>query len=185
MNKRFPVLTLLLVLCLVSAVGGCKKKQPPTTPEATPPPAPAATPPPQPEIVQVPDDTEAFAEEPIEAVPTAIEIAGMLNTIYFAFDKYDLTDDARRTLQGNSTVMKNHADHGYVIQGHCDERGTIEYNLALGQKRANAVREYLASLGVPQNRIRVVSYGEERPATQGHSESAWSKNRRAEFEAEQ
>jgi peptidoglycan-associated lipoprotein len=185
MNKRFTVLTLLLVLCLLLTVGACKKKQQPTTtpePETTPAPAPPPEPPP---VVQVPDDTEAFEEEPIEAVPSVQEVVGMLNTIFFAFDKYDLTDSARQTLQGNSRVMKNYPDYGYVIQGHCDERGTIEYNLALGQKRANAVREYLVSLGVPQNRIRVVSYGEERPAAQGHGESAWSKNRRAEFEAEQ
>lgn len=186
MRQRFPLLSVMLILCLVVTVGACKKKQADTTPddttttEAAPPP-----PPPKPEVQEVPEDTEAFKEEPIEKAPTATEIAGMLNTIYFAFDKHDLTDDARRTLQANSQVMKSHGDFSFVIQGHCDERGTIEYNLALGQKRADAVREYLVTLGVPAGKLRVVSYGEERPAAQGGSESAWSRNRRAEFEAEQ
>jgi peptidoglycan-associated lipoprotein len=77
--------------------------------------------------------------------------------------------------------MRENGDASVLIQGHCDERGTVEYNLALGEKRAKAARDYLVDLGISADRIRTISYGEERPANPGHDESAWSQNRRAEF----
>jgi peptidoglycan-associated lipoprotein len=102
-------------------------------------------------------------------------------TIYFDFDKYNLRDDAKQGLKNNFEVMKERQDAKIQIEGHCDERGTVEYNLALGEKRARAAMEYLASLGISRDRMSVISYGKERPAMMGSSEEAWAKNRRAEF----
>ena len=131
--------------------------------------------------------TEGWKEEkPVveeRAEPTVAELnaMGVLKTVYFEFDKSDLTDETRALLRANADWLKQNARYSYVVEGHCDERGTIEYNLALGQRRAQAVRDYMASLGVDASRARTVSYGEERPADYGHTEAAWAKNRRAEF----
>ena len=105
-------------------------------------------------------------------------------TVYFDYDKSDLTDDTRNTIRGNADWLKQNAKWKVVIEGHTDERGTIEYNLALGQRRADAVRDYMTSLGLAATRLRTVSYGEERPAQAGTGETAWGKNRRAEFKVE-
>ncbi|MFH2056909.1 MAG: peptidoglycan-associated lipoprotein Pal, partial [bacterium] len=96
-------------------------------------------------------------------------------------DKYNLRSDAKRDLQHNVEVMQHHADWNIMIEGHCDERGTVEYNLALGEKRARSARDYLTSMGIDGNRIQIISYGKERPVDLGHDEAAWAKNRRAEF----
>jgi peptidoglycan-associated lipoprotein len=104
-----------------------------------------------------------------------------LQTIYFDFDKYALRADAREALDRNAEIMRNNPDIDIVIEGHCDERGTDEYNLALGEKRARSARDYLVRLGVDESRISIISYGEERPVALGHDEAAWAKNRRGEF----
>jgi peptidoglycan-associated lipoprotein len=104
-----------------------------------------------------------------------------LKTIYFDFDKYNLRDDARRQLDANADILRNSTDMNIVIEGHCDERGTDEYNLALGERRAQAAREYLVRLGIDAARINVISYGEERPVAPGHDEESWALNRRGEF----
>ena len=102
-------------------------------------------------------------------------------TIYFDFDKYNLRDDAKSGLKNNYEVMKERNDAHIQIEGHCDERGTVEYNLALGEKRARTAMDYLASLGIPRDRMSIISYGKERPAVMGSNEDAWARNRRAEF----
>jgi peptidoglycan-associated lipoprotein len=105
-----------------------------------------------------------------------------LTTVYFDYDRSTLTPKAADKLKGNAETIRAFPEWAYVtIQGHCDERGTEEYNLALGDRRADAVKRYLVTLGVPESRLRTVSYGELRPAVEGHDESAWSRNRRAEF----
>ena len=101
--------------------------------------------------------------------------------IHFAFDRYDLTDESKGTLQTLATFLNQAAGASMTIEGHADERGTAEYNLALGEKRAQAVKEYLVSLGVSPGRLTTVSFGEERPLDPGHNELAWSLNRRAHF----
>jgi peptidoglycan-associated lipoprotein len=139
-------------------------------------------------------ETEPFSREAVERQPvdddargTAAELnaAGVLATVYFAFDSVDLSDDARATIQANADWLQANPRFGVVVEGHCDERGTIEYNIALGDRRARTVRDYLTSLGVDAGRVRVVSYGEERPQDAGHDESAWARNRRAEFVIEE
>lgn len=107
--------------------------------------------------------------------------AVVLGTVYFDYDKYDLKPAGRDVLAENARVLRNRTEVRVEIQGHCDERGTIEYNLALGEKRARNVMDYLVSLGVNRSQLSIISYGKERPADPRHSEDAWAKNRRAEF----
>ena len=105
----------------------------------------------------------------------------LLKDIHFGFDRYDLTPKAREILAQNADLLLKHPRVQIQIEGHCDERGTIEYNLALGERRANSTRQYLLSLGVTSDRISTISYGEEMPADPRHNEDAWAKNRRAHF----
>ena len=112
-----------------------------------------------------------------------IENAGIkLNTVYFAFDSSALNDHSKATLKGNASALtSDYSGKSVVIEGHCDERGTVEYNMALGERRARASYDYLKSIGIAASRMSTVSYGKERPLDPGHNESAWSKNRRDEF----
>jgi len=106
---------------------------------------------------------------------------GPLEDIQFAYDQSDLTDQARATLERNAQWMRSHAAAKVRVEGHCDERGTVEYNLALGERRAQATRDYLVSLGVEAGRLSTVSYGKERPLDPSSTEAAFAKNRRAHF----
>lgn len=106
-----------------------------------------------------------------------------LRTVYFEFDSARLTDQAKETLRQNAKWLLEHPEIEVQVQGHCDERGTVEYNFNLGQRRADAVKKFLVDLGVSPSRIHTISYGEERPAVPGHNEEAWRWNRRAEFHA--
>ena len=102
-----------------------------------------------------------------------------LKDIHFDFDKYDIRPGDAENLKENATLLKKYANVKIQIEGHCDERGTIEYNLALGERRANNTKQYLTSLGISPDRISTISYGKERPSDPGHNEEAWAKNRRA------
>ena len=104
-----------------------------------------------------------------------------MKDVYFDFDRYDLNADARTILRGNADWLKSNPRARVEIEGHCDERGTGEYNLALGAKRAQAVREYLTSLGIDGARLSTISYGEEIPICKEQSEDCWRQNRRARF----
>ena len=104
-----------------------------------------------------------------------------LKEIYFDFDRYDLRADARAILKSNAEWLKGNPSVRIEIEGHCDERGTNEYNLALGAKRAQAAKDYLASLGIAVNRLSTISYGEEVPVCKEHNEECWQKNRRDRF----
>jgi peptidoglycan-associated lipoprotein len=133
-------------------------------PPPPPPPAPAPPPPPPP---------PPALENPIDA--------GYIQDIFFDFDKSEIRPDSREKLDKAAAWMKAHPETEFLLEGHCDERGTREYNLALGDRRANATRDYLASLGVDASKLKTISYGKERPFVEGHDESAWSKNRRTHF----
>ncbi|HUV51415.1 MAG TPA: peptidoglycan-associated lipoprotein Pal [Anaerolineae bacterium] len=102
--------------------------------------------------------------------------------IYFDFDKYNLLPVAQQILQKKAEWLRNNPDVSVIVEGHCDERGTNEYNIALGDRRAESARTYLINLGIADSRLTTVSYGEERPVDSGHNEGAWAKNRRAHFE---
>lgn len=101
--------------------------------------------------------------------------------IYFDFDSYTLSEDSKQTLQSNAAWLKANPTANIVIEGHTDERGSDVYNMALGENRARSASNYLVSLGIAAERIRLISYGEEKPAVMGEGEAVWSKNRRAEF----
>ncbi len=101
-------------------------------------------------------------------------------TVNFDFNEYYLTSEAQRSLRANAECLKQKNPAQIVIEGHCDERGSIQYNLSLGQKRAQAVRDFLVDMGIEKSKVKVISYGEERPVDYGHDEDAWAKNRRGE-----
>jgi peptidoglycan-associated lipoprotein len=106
---------------------------------------------------------------------------GPLTDIHFGYDSFELSDEARQTLQGHANWLRNNQQGRVEIEGHCDDRGTVEYNLALGAKRAAMAKSYLATLGVSGDRITTISYGEELPLCYEASESCWGRNRRAHF----
>lgn len=126
-----------------------------------------------------PVKTEAAAEPPVEAPESATTFTP--ETVYFSFDDYTLNGEAQGKLQGLAEQLKKTPNTLVQVEGHCDERGSIEYNLALGERRAQSVKNYLTQLGVEAGRLSTISYGEEKPAAEGHDEASWSKNRRAEF----
>ncbi len=107
--------------------------------------------------------------------------AANLRTVHFAFDSSDITPDVRRALDANIDILTKQRRVAVMVEGHCDERGTVEYNLALGQRRADSVRRYMVAQGINPDRIFTISYGKEKPADPRSSEEAWAKNRRAEF----
>lgn len=131
--------------------------------------------------------TETIKEEKIARVeskdiPSKVEeITDMFKDIHFDFDKYDIREDAKPILKSIADYLIKNNNHRVLIEGHCDERGTNEYNLALGDKRARAAKEYLVSLGIPSSRIDTISYGEEKPLCKEHNEDCWAKNRRDHF----
>jgi len=103
----------------------------------------------------------------------------LLKDIHFDFDRYDIRGGDEEILKENAALLKKYPKTKIQIEGHCDERGTVEYNLALGERRANNTKKYLVSLGIASDRITAISYGKEKPLDTGHSEEAWAKNRRA------
>lgn len=124
----------------------------------------------------------------VENTPMNFDVGGSdsgringLSSINFDYDRAALSADAKEKLKANAEWLKSNANTTVQIEGHCDSRGTIEYNLALGERRAQSVRSYLIGLGVPGSRLNIISYGEERPLARGDSESDWAKNRRANF----
>ena len=180
---------LLIMGALIVAVtaAGCGKKTPPVAKPAPPPPTKpggvgAPPGPPQPVSEPVPVPPEPIAEDAVGAKSLDdLNRDSPLKPVFFELDSADLSPGAQTTLQENAGVLKKYGTWQITIEGHCDERGTAEYNLALGERRANAARDYLVSLGVGANRVRTVSYGKEFPFDPGHQEGAWSKNRRAHF----
>ena len=163
----------------------CRKGQPPVarpTPPSPPPPTTATRPP----------DPPAPTKEPMPPPPLASDdVSGRslddlnrdspLQPVFYELDSSEVDDAGRTTLQANAAILKKYPTWVITIEGHCDERGTPEYNLALGERRAVAARTYLISLGLDANRLRTVSYGSEFPFDPAHQESAWSRNRRAHF----
>jgi len=115
----------------------------------------------------------------IESLNRVVQQRGFIRDAFFGYDESTLTDQAQAALSASATWLRQNSNYNLLVEGHCDERGTEQYNLALGDRRAAIVREYLITLGVEGGRIRTVSYGEERPFDEAHTESAWAQNRRA------
>jgi peptidoglycan-associated lipoprotein len=184
-SASVAVLTGLVVASLALAACAPKKPPvarplpppPPTTPEAPPPPAPPAP----------------IAEKPVVTAPPVVEDPltsrsvdelnrdSPMRVAYFDYDSAELSAEARAALDANAAIMKKYSTWTVTIEGHCDERGTAEYNLALGERRAVAAQSYVVALGIPASRVKTVSYGKEFPFDPGHDEAAWARNRRAHF----
>ncbi len=178
-----------LLLCVV-VLAGCAKRPamtaasapaPTGAAQATTPPAPA-TPVPAPQAATPPAPTPAPSTATPASRPPVQEFAANpnLKDIHFDFDKYDIRPGDAKILDGNASWLKSN-DALVLIEGHCDERGTNEYNLALGERRAKATMNYLVGQGVQAGRITIISYGEERPVCTEHTEACWARNRRAHF----
>ncbi len=181
MNRKRMVMGWIGALSMALVLSACKSAPPPA-PEAPPPPPPPAPMEvkPEPEPMMEDKTMDPLAGDLMSAMTYAYEM-GMLGDVYFDFDKYDLRPDARERLAKNAQFMRANPQFRFEIQGHCDERGTNEYNLALGDRRANAALGYLASLGVGASGYRTISYGEEKPQCTVSDESCWQLNRRAHF----
>ena len=174
-NRALVILVIVAAAALVLC-GGCAKKQmaPPVT-----------------ELPSAPAQPRSQAEEPgaaEEAIPPSFEeesadqkVESGIRDVFFAFDDYSLSEEARTALAADAKLLGDNKSVKVTIEGHCDERGTVEYNLALGEKRALSAKNYLVNYGIDGSRISVISYGKERPFDQGHDEEAWAQNRRAHF----
>lgn len=123
----------------------------------------------------------AAAEKEAEERARKQQMEKIQELIYFAFDSYELSETAREVLKQKAGTLEDNPGFTLMIEGHCDERGTEEYNLALGERRARAAYEYLILLGLSPDRLSIISFGEEKPLDPGHTEQAWAKNRRAQF----
>jgi peptidoglycan-associated lipoprotein len=170
-----------LAVAIVPFAGGCKKKPPATVSDERP-----IVEAPSPPETRVPPPATTAPREPVETDVLSAELdelnrKGYLQDAYFDYDQSDLRDDARTALSANAEWLKRYPSIQLLVEGHCDERGTSAYNLALGDRRANAARDYLTSLGVTAARVRTVSYGKERPFCTESSEDCWQQNRRAHF----
>lgn len=175
--KKLGVFGLIVLVFCLAMAGGCSKKVSSTPAGAT--------------AAGAGDGSGAqsgLTAEQLEAQRLAelqrqaIEKIGA-DKIYFAFDSNELTQESRQILTEKAELLKANPALSLLIEGHCDERGTNEYNLALGERRARAAYEFLVLLGVEASKLQIISYGEEYPAVQGANEEAWAKNRRAEFKA--
>ncbi len=187
-NSRLAILAVLLL------VAACSKKPPVVAPppatspqpfptsDATRPPAPPASS----TVGVINSDPTVTSSTPgadpyANKTPEDINRDSPLKPVYFLYDSDELDEVGRQTLSEDAELLKRYASWVITIEGHCDERGTAEYNLSLGDRRALAAKNYLVSLGVSADRLRTVSYGKEFPLDSGHGEAAWSKNRRAHF----
>jgi peptidoglycan-associated lipoprotein len=172
----------LIVFAVVSTfVVGCRKKAP-VTAAAIPPPAPpvalAAAPPPP--AAEAPPAYDPWSGD-LDSLNAYIREHGLLADVYFDYDRAELRQDAREQLAKNGRFLAEHPDLVVAIEGHCDERGTNAYNLALGQSRAYVAKEYLGQLGAGAQRLQTISYGKERPVCGEEHEDCWWRNRRARF----
>lgn len=130
-------------------------------------------------VTEKPGVREEELPADLDALNRMAQERGLVRDAFFEYDASTLSTDAQEALTTSASWLKAHNDYNLLIEGHCDERGTEQYNLALGDKRANTAREYLATLGIDESRLKTVSYGEERPFDTGHDEAAFAKNRRA------
>lgn len=186
--SQLSLTSLALVLLIISPA--CRTKKQPVAPVTTPTTtmeAPTVPPPPEetpvkeePDFVDPTPVAETFPSD-IEELNRYVQSKGYVRDAFYNYDEATLDDAAQSALSASANWLKGKEGAGYslLIEGHCDERGTEQYNLALGDKRANSAKDYLVTLGVDAGRIRTVSYGEERPFEEGHDDSSWAQNRRA------
>lgn len=193
MTRRSRALPLTCLLVLTAVLSGCAKKQLSATTPSAPagttiaPATPADAPAPPARPAQRVDDVLAVPQDKLTDDMVAGKSLDDLNRdspfrpVFFGLDSSDLDAEGQRVVEQAAAVLKSHPTWAVTIEGHCDERGTAEYNLALGERRASAARAHLVTLGISAERLRVVSYGKEFPFDPAHTDSAWAKNRRAHF----
>ena len=181
MSRSVGIFVLIAVAALMVLTAGCAQKSTPASTSQLGATGPTA------EEIRAREEAERqrrIAESQLASRPTAVTPGrSVMDTVYFEFDQATLSDPAKDTLVRNAEWLRANPDVRVQVEGNADERGTPEYNLALGERRAAAVKSYLSSLGVENSRLVTISYGEERPADPGHSEDAWTKNRRVDFKA--
>ena len=179
------VAVIFLSSCVVG-ISGCRSKRTVDAPQTAPPVEAArpAEPPAEPVTTQekdfvAPEPERDVLSEDIAEVNRMARQRGWIRDAFFAFDAATLDDDAQAALRQSATWLREHPEFALLIEGHCDHRGTEQYNLALGDRRADIAKSFLTTLGIDAVRIRTVSYGEDKPFEEGDSESAWAQNRRA------
>lgn len=180
-NKGWLAIALVMIFPVMLFTASCSKKAVKTHSESTP----------APEVQKAPDGPaeEAAQAEPQKedqpraeaAAREAAKTAFLGENIHFAFNSSLLSDQARQILHGKAEYLRTNPDITVTVEGHCDDRGTNAYNMALGEQRAESVKMFLFDLGIGTNRLNTMSYGEERPIVMGHDEASWAKNRRAQF----
>jgi peptidoglycan-associated lipoprotein len=186
MMKCLVRLTAIILMASLPAAGACGKKPAPV-PRTMPPPTPSGVPQRPPSPPEPVNEPTIVPPEPVrdDAIASAslddLNRNSLLKPMMFEYDSHELSGTAQQSLNENATVLKKYPTWAVTIEGHCDERGTAEYNLALGERRAVAARAYLVSLGISADRLRTVSYGKEFPFDPGHDETAYARNRRAHF----
>jgi peptidoglycan-associated lipoprotein len=162
---------------LIALVAGCASKTKPAAETAATPVATSETT----DVSRQPTPLGVESQSAQSGPVADLQSVAGLERIHFAYNQFTLEDAARVTLEKNAIYLRNHAVGKVVIEGHCDERGSDEYNLALGERRAMAAKNYLVSLGISGERLSVISFGEEKPLVTASNEEAWAQNRRAEF----
>jgi peptidoglycan-associated lipoprotein len=187
MQMRKLTVTLAAVV-IAAALAACAKKTPPVARPVPPPTAgdPGASRPPAPptpvaEPQPIPPEPTLTGDELASKDIDDINRNSPFQPVFFSYDQFDVDGAGQQALNTNAEILRKYPSWIITIEGHADERGTAEYNLALGERRALAARNYLVSLGIPADRLRTVSYGKEFPFDAGHTEEAWAKNRRAHF----
>lgn len=181
MRSMGRVVYLLVILSLVFFAFGCAKKKVEQVGEVTPPSQQKEVGPPSEMGMQMPGGEGGVQATPQGGAVSAEIAAFEKDDIFFDYDKASLKPESRKVLSGKATFLNTHPQMKVKVEGHCDERGTSEYNLALGERRAKAAQDYLVFLGIKADRISIVSYGEEKPLDPGNNEAAWAKNRRDHF----
>lgn len=184
-QRRYVV---IVTMILLMGVGACSKKKPPVARPVPPPPSSSSSGgskmpgPPEPVREPVPVPAEPIASDTLSSTDIdTLNRNSPFQPVFFALDEDNIDTPGQQALNNNAELMKKYPTWIVTIEGHADERGTAEYNLALGERRALAARNYLVSLGIPADRLRTISYGKEFPFEPGHDEGSWSKNRRAHF----
>ena len=181
MNRRTTLIALLTVTGPLLAVACSAKPKPVAAPDAKPI---ATSSSPSPTVVSPPASTvdrKQTTPAPVRISVEEMNRKGYVKDAFFDYDRYDLRPDQRDTLTKDAAWLREHPTVKIMVEGHCDERGTSQYNMALGQQRAEAVKDYLVQLGIDASRIQIISYGKERPFATGHDENAWAQNRRDHF----
>ena len=160
----------IVSLVAAAALTGCARRTPQSTPPS-----------PLPEAAPTPAPTPAPTTPEQPETPSSSVTSSDFRPVFFDLDSYSLREDARAALDHNARLLRENPGLQITIEGHCDERGTAEYNQALGERRAEAAKDYLVAAGIDAGRIQTISYGKERPFAAGHDEGSWQQNRRAHF----